>query len=61
VDAASLHGADPPLAGGADPQDPISNVPRLEQTFPNSRAIIVPNFGRTVAQYGCLVNVVSRS
>jgi pimeloyl-ACP methyl ester carboxylesterase len=48
------------LAGGADPQDPISNMPRLAQAFPKGRAIVVPGLGHTVAQYGCLGNVVSR-
>ena len=47
------------LAGGADPQDPIENMPRLAQAFPSSRAIVVPNYGHTVAQYGCLGRLVS--
>jgi pimeloyl-ACP methyl ester carboxylesterase len=47
------------LAGGADPQDPIGNMPRLEQAFPNSRAVIVPNYGHTVAQFGCMGRLVS--
>lgn len=47
------------LAGGADPQDPIGNMPRLKQVFPNSRALVLPGFGHTVAQYGCLGTVVS--
>ncbi len=47
------------LAGGADPQDPISNLPRLKQTFPNSRTIVVPHYGHTVGQYGCLGDLVS--
>lgn len=47
------------LAGGADPQDPIGNMPRLDQAFPNSRAVIVPNYGHTVAQFGCMARLVS--
>ena len=47
------------LAGGADPQDPIGNMPDLERAFPNSRAIVVPDYGHTVAQYGCLGRLVS--
>lgn len=47
------------LAGGADPQDPITNMPRLEQAFPNSHAIVVPDYGHTVAQFGCLGRLVS--
>jgi pimeloyl-ACP methyl ester carboxylesterase len=47
------------LAGGADPQDPIGNMPELEQAFPNSRAVVVPGYGHTVAQFGCLGRLVS--
>lgn len=47
------------LAGGADPQDPITNLPTLKQAFPNSRAIVVPYYGHTVGQYGCLHDVIS--
>ena len=49
------------LTGGADPQDPITNLPRLEPTVPERRrAIVVPYFGHGVGQYGCLGDVVSR-
>jgi pimeloyl-ACP methyl ester carboxylesterase len=48
------------LAGGADPQDPITNLPRLRQRYPNSRAIVVPHYGHTVVQYGCLGDLVSQ-
>ena len=48
------------LAGGADPQDPIANFPHLRESFPNGRAIVVPHYGHTVVQYGCLGDVVSR-
>jgi pimeloyl-ACP methyl ester carboxylesterase len=47
------------LAGGADPQDPVGNMPKLKQAFPNSRAIVVPNYGHTVAQFGCMGSLVS--
>lgn len=47
------------LAGAADPQDPIANMPHLAQTFPNRRAIVVPGYGHTVAQFGCLGRLVS--
>jgi pimeloyl-ACP methyl ester carboxylesterase len=47
------------LAGGADPQDPIANMPRLREAFPKSRAVVVPAYGHTVAQFGCLGRVVS--
>jgi len=48
------------LAGGADPQDPITNFPNLKQAFPNSRTIVVPNQGHWVARYGCLADLVGR-
>jgi pimeloyl-ACP methyl ester carboxylesterase len=47
------------LAGGADPQDPLANFPRLRAVFPNSRAIVVPHYGHTVAQFGCMSGLVS--
>ena len=47
------------LAGEADPQDPIGNMPQLERAFPNSSAIVVPDYGHTVAQFGCLGRLVS--
>ena len=47
------------LAGGADPQDPLGNVPGLRETFPNARAIVVPYYGHAVGQYGCLGGLVS--
>lgn len=48
------------LAGGADPQDPIENLPALKRSFPASRTIVVPGYGHTVGQYGCLAGVVAR-
>ena len=33
------------FVGGADPQDPITNLPRLKQQFPDSRAVILPHTG----------------
>ena len=33
------------FAGGADPQDPITNLPNLKQHFPDSRAVILPHTG----------------
>jgi pimeloyl-ACP methyl ester carboxylesterase len=47
------------LAGGADPQDPISNLPSLKHDFPNSRAVVLPNYGHGVAQYNCMRDIVS--
>ena len=48
------------IAGGADPQDPISNLPRLKQAFPNSRTIVVPHFGHSFDLAGCLPEIVGR-
>jgi pimeloyl-ACP methyl ester carboxylesterase len=48
------------LAGGADPQDPLTNMPRLKQDFPNSRAIVVPHYGHTVGMLDCVRDVVSQ-
>jgi pimeloyl-ACP methyl ester carboxylesterase len=47
------------LAGGADPQDPISNLPRLKQLWPNGRAIVVPHLGHAIGQEGCLGELVA--
>jgi pimeloyl-ACP methyl ester carboxylesterase len=47
------------LAGGADPQDPVANLPALRRSFPNARTIVVPGYGHAVAQYGCLGGLVS--
>jgi len=48
------------LAGGADPQDPITNMPRLKQELPNSRAIVVPHYGHVVGMLNCVRDVVSQ-
>jgi pimeloyl-ACP methyl ester carboxylesterase len=47
------------LAGGADPQDPRTNLPGLRRYFPDSRVLVVPGFGHGVGQYGCLGGLVS--
>jgi len=47
------------LAGGADPQDPLRNVSGLRWFFPNARAIVVPEYGHGVAEYGCVSGLVS--
>ena len=33
------------FVGGADPQDPITNLPNLKRQFPDSRAMILPHTG----------------
>ena len=47
------------FAGGADPQDPLSNLPRLRQSFPDSRAVSIPYFGHDLPLRGCIGNVVA--
>jgi pimeloyl-ACP methyl ester carboxylesterase len=48
------------LAGEADPQDPIGNLPELRSALPNSRVVIAPGQGHGVGAYGCLGDLVSR-
>jgi len=48
------------LVGGADPQDPIGNLPGLRQALPNSRVVTVPGQGHAVGQFGCLGELVGR-
>ena len=48
------------IEGGADPQDPIGNLPRLRQAFPRSHAIVVPHYGHAFDPQGCLAGIVTR-
>jgi pimeloyl-ACP methyl ester carboxylesterase len=48
------------VVGGADPQDPPSNVAGAARTLPNSRTVVVPAGGHVVAQLGCVPSVVRR-
>ena len=48
------------LAGQADPQDPIGNLPSLTKALPNSRVVTAPGQGHAVGQYGCLGTLVGR-
>ena len=45
------------LIGGADPQDPVTNLPDLKQHFPDSRTVILPHLGHQFSIGGC-VNAV---
>ena len=40
--------------GGADPQDPITNLPNLKQHFPDSRTVILPHTGHRFYIGSCL-------
>jgi pimeloyl-ACP methyl ester carboxylesterase len=55
------HGTAPVLAiaGGADPQDPLANLPRLRQSFPDSRAVPIPYYGHDFPLAGCVADLVS--
>jgi pimeloyl-ACP methyl ester carboxylesterase len=52
------------IAGEADPQDPIGNLPGLRRSFPNSRVLVARGQGHAVGQNGCIgllvANVVDR-
>jgi pimeloyl-ACP methyl ester carboxylesterase len=41
------------LVGGADPQDPPSNLSDLNQHFPDSRTIVFPHIGHQFGIGGC--------
>jgi pimeloyl-ACP methyl ester carboxylesterase len=42
------------FAGGADPQEPITNLPGLKRHFPDSRAVILPYTGHHFSIGGCV-------
>ena len=41
------------LVGGADPQDPVTNLSDLKQHFPDSRTVIFPHIGHQFGIGGC--------
>jgi pimeloyl-ACP methyl ester carboxylesterase len=47
------------FAGGADPQDPISNLPNLQRNFPDSRAVILPHIGHNFGLGGCVDSIMT--
>ena len=47
------------LVGGADPQDPITNLSNLKQHFPDSRTIIFPHVGHSFGIGGCLYPILT--
>jgi pimeloyl-ACP methyl ester carboxylesterase len=47
------------LAGGADPQDPITNVPDLKRNFPDSRAAVLPHVGHSFGVGGCVDEILT--
>jgi|tagenome__1003787_1003787.scaffolds.fasta_scaffold20967565_5 pimeloyl-ACP methyl ester carboxylesterase len=52
------------FSGGADPQDPISNIPELLESFADSRAVILRHVGHSFGLGGCvdliMENLVAR-
>jgi len=40
------------LVGGADPQDPVTNLPDLERRFPDSRIVVLPHLGHELSWDG---------
>ena len=42
------------LVGGADPQDPVTNLADLKQHFPDSRTVIFPHTGHQFRIGGCI-------
>ena len=42
------------LAGGADPQDPVTNLSDLKQHFPDSRTAIFPRVGHSFGIGRCV-------
>jgi pimeloyl-ACP methyl ester carboxylesterase len=40
------------LVGGADPQDPITNLPDLKRHFPDSRIVVLPHLGHDMSWDG---------
>ncbi|HVS84612.1 MAG TPA: alpha/beta fold hydrolase [Gaiellaceae bacterium] len=47
------------LEGGADPQDPASNLPGLKRHFPDSRTIVLPWFGHHFSNSGCIATLIT--
>jgi pimeloyl-ACP methyl ester carboxylesterase len=47
------------FAGGADPQDPITNLPDLRRNFPDSRAVILPHIGHNFGLGGCVDEILT--
>jgi pimeloyl-ACP methyl ester carboxylesterase len=42
------------FVGGADPQDPVTNLSDLKQHFPDSRTVIFPHIGHQFSIGGCV-------
>jgi pimeloyl-ACP methyl ester carboxylesterase len=47
------------LVGGADPQNPVTNLSDLKQHFPDSRTVIFPHIGHQFSIGGCLYPILA--
>jgi pimeloyl-ACP methyl ester carboxylesterase len=47
------------LVGGADPQDPVTNLSDLKRHFPDSRTVIFPHIGHQFSIGGCLYPILA--
>ena len=47
------------FVGGADPQDPVTNLSDLKQHFPDSRTVIFPHIGHQFGIGGCVDQIVT--
>lgn len=47
------------FAGGADPQDPITNLAGLERHFPDSRIVVFPHVGHQFNIGGCVDQIMA--
>ncbi|HSJ62319.1 MAG TPA: alpha/beta hydrolase [Gemmatimonadaceae bacterium] len=47
------------FAGGADPQDPVTNLSDLKQHFPDSRTVVLPHIGHQFGIGGCVDQIMA--
>jgi pimeloyl-ACP methyl ester carboxylesterase len=47
------------FVGGADPQDPVTNLSGLKQHFPDSRTLIFPHVGHSFGIGGCVDRIMA--
>ena len=47
------------FVGGADPQDPVTNLSNLKQHFPDSRTIVFPQTGHEFNIGGCVAEMMA--
>ena len=47
------------ITGGADPQDPVTNLGDLKQHFPDSRVVILPHAGHRIGAPSCIGQITT--